>query len=205
MAMTRRRASRYGRASYPRRFVRRVARNVERRDERKTLGRWHGVNVYQQFTTATASKVFSRQLLSTGNQKSVTIYGMDLLFSMQVQTTSPSTSAEPLRGYLMIGHMRAGQVVNDFVFSRDGQNAAPEGDEFNQVARSRAFVPFTLTQQLLPQRHVVIPYKFFRGHQIRILPNENLAFIWAFVRNTASGVPIGVGIHGRYRYIEKVA
>lgn len=168
----------------------------ERRVEQKELGRWYGVNQTQKTTISATQKGGWTTLQEPGGTKS-TLYAVDLLINLYAENT---TVEFPIRGALMVCHVRKGQAVSDFM----GPNQAlPTGDQQDALARPRAFLPFVvLPQDTSPYQMTVIPYRLFRGRRITLLTGEQLSFAHVYAPDTPNGLSIHLAIHGRYRYIE---
>lgn len=199
MAVKRRRRSGYVTA----RNTMAIAKRVEQREEKKNLGQWWDFagNPALNITTSVSLKGGAYPLVTrSGNQQSWLIYAMDLVLNLSLG----QSSIAPVIGALQVVHARAGQTPLDF--SRAGHQLA-RATERQSLARPRSYLPFTLVGNPAdnPRAASVIPYRFFRGHQMRILPNEGLYLQLCLGAGTPNGTKVRLDVVGRCRFIEKPA
>lgn len=173
---------------------RRIKRD-EQREEKRTLGRWWGFDV--SASDAIGPSDLSVDLtLPTPDDPGILIYGMDALLAIRYTGTSKTYKA--LVGSLMVCHIRPGQTKSDFLAANNG---LPSGSQWEGLARPRSYINFFIEDVDSDRHAAVIPFSFFRGHQIRLLKGEFISFIWAFPIASAGNVE--ASISGRYRYIKK--
>jgi len=167
----------------------------EQRDLKRTQGRWY--YPHEVVTDDILPSDLSVDItLPTPQDHGILIYGMDLILSITFQASEPAGTT--LLGALQVCHIRPGQTKSDFLAAN---GALPSGEEAQSLARPRSFLPFWLQNEQNDYRSAVIPYRFFRGHQIRLNPGEFLSYQWAFPTTSTGKVTARMG--GRYRYIER--
>lgn len=190
--------SRRGRRYTHPKYIARVAREAEERDLKKRLGIWWYHDYGQQISFSPTAKGSTLLQVVPGSNNKRLVYAMDLLISLSV---APSDTYEVYHGAIVVAHVREGQSWTDFMGTN---NAIPSGDEEgNQSARYRAFLPWIMTAREGGVGAVVsVPYTFMRGHQIQLLPNEELRVIVALSKS--SPVPtMYATTHGRYRVVNE--
>jgi len=178
------------------RTTRNMIRRIDEQIERKTLGKWYGVN--ESSTLTTGSSKFGLFIPLPRPSNKVEIYGMDLLMSLVVDQGDNDSNI--IQGALMVCHDREGQDPADFVGPNESM---PTSDGWDNLARPRAFLPWTLIGQPgISQRVAIIPYRFFRGSKILLNPAQRLLFYCCTAGDTPAGLKIEFAIHGRYRFIQ---
>jgi len=171
-------------------------RRIDRDIERKTLGKWYGVNESATLTTGSTKLGLFIPLPRPSNK--VEVYGMDMLLSLVVDQGDNDSNI--LQGALLVCHDREGQDPSDFVGPSESM---PKNDGWDNLARPRSFLPFTLVGQPgVSQRIAIVPYRFFRGHKIVLNPAQRLIFYLTMASDTPAGLKIEFAIHGRYRFIQ---
>ena len=181
---------------------RRIERD-EKKELQRTLGRWNNFQTVGIETIGSSSLGTNLDLPLPPNSatKKTEIYAMDS--QICIHYSQSSSAGVPIMGALGVCHVRPGQRFQDFA----GVNLAlPQGTDENQIARFRAFIPFTLVPPLntsagQPWAVTIIPYRFFRGRRITLNVSEKLTMLMMFGRSTTSGARINITWHGRYRYI----
>lgn len=178
--------------------VKRTVRNIEKQELRKSLGRWqylsgHGLT----FTTSSSNKGANLFFLPTGKENKRTIYGMDMVWLLELATaTNPGATSGCLVTYVT----KPGQTVQDY---RGANNAMPATlEEGNAEGRFRSFLPFVLSaREGGTAATVVIPFRFFRGHEVVLKPGEGFNMDMLFTNAIPGGTKITYSYSGRYREI----
>lgn len=196
------------RRTYSRRYnsysrMRSVAKRVEDRALKRTMGMWFDVsqNPAINVTVGNTAKGGQFPLISrTTQQQAWEVYGMDLLFTLSLQ----ANASAPVIGAIQICHVRSGQVAADF--ATGSYYELPAAIERVSLARPRSFLPFSLVGNFEdnPRASAVFPYRFFRGHKITILPAEQLVVMVCLGGSTPNNTKVRLDAVGRFRFIEKV-
>lgn len=197
MAERRRYGTRMARST--RTFRKRVDAEVLR-EEKKTLGRWESVTGQGKFSTTAADKGFTLFQITTGDSEKKLIYAMDTAIGI-TQAARSISDVQVVTGAIVTFHEREGQGLEDFLGATLGW---PNTEEANQKARFRAVIPFAITNNYGGSNaDLIIPFRFMRGHQIQLLPNEIFRVYLTLADATPNGLAFSFGVIGRYRSIVK--
>ena len=174
----------------------RAVRRIDRQDLNRRMGRWWYVNIVNTLTTAANKKGIALTLTKLSSGDPTNIYGMDMLITIGFKAETDNLF---IQGALAVCHVRSGQSDSDFAASN---LAMPIGYQADSYARYRAFLPFSLSAVASQQRQILtIPYRFFRGKSVKLLPGEDLKFLVMFPASTGNDHQVDIGIVGRYRYV----
>lgn len=181
------------------RTLRNKIEKIEKQQLRKTMGMWQYLNTASTLTTSATAKGKAIVGFNPGEDRKLTLYGLDLLIGLQLDA---GTSQALQGGALVVAHVRVGQDFANFL----GENLAlpAEGAAGESVARFRAFLPFMLSnREGGTAASAVVPYRLFRGREITLMPGESLVIGVAFDHSVPNNTKLYTVTTGRLRYIDE--